>query len=235
MSAVSRDSMLIAMDLVRKYDEEKAEEVLSKEDLADTYEDKLGSYLVKLSSKSLTIHDSREISKLLHCIVDFERISDHAVSIMRIAHEMSEKKVVFSDDAMRELDVMQHAVKDICTLTEEAFSSSNMAIAIKIEPLEQVVDYLKAQLKNRHIERLRQGHCTLEMGLMFSDIITHYERVGDHCSNIGACLIQVAQGSYDTHEYLHSIKRLNNSRFTELVEEAKSHYPLPEDQQKAVS
>lgn len=182
---------------------------------------------MKLSSKSLSIKDSNEISKILHAIGDIERIGDHAVNILDVAKEMDEKKLSFSEKAQDEIKIMSDAIMEIVTRTMDAFENSDVANAHKVEPLEEVIDELKAELKIRHIRRLREGRCTIELGFILSDLITNYERISDHCSNIAVCVIEIDKKSFDTHEYLHEIRTGGNTEFLENFKEYEKNYTLP--------
>lgn len=163
------------------------------ESKVDRYEDELGTYLIKLNQKDLSLEDSHSLSIMLHCIGDFERISDHAFSIMKSAKEMSEKNAVFSQQAVKELHVMEKAVSDIVDKAYAVFANQDMQLAEEIEPLEEVVDELSRELKRRHVNRLRAGECTIEMGFILSDVTTCLERIADHCSNIAVCVTQVRE------------------------------------------
>nr|MDD6336672.1 PhoU domain-containing protein [bacterium] len=207
----------------------QAQAVLEGEDAIDVYEDKLGTYLVKLSSKSLSMQDSHEVSTLLHCIGDFERMSDHAVNLLDVAKEMDDKKITFSEEAVADLQVIYAAVQDVVNLAVDAFIHHDLALAARVEPLEQVVDLLKNQLRSRHIQRLQKGNCTTELGFIFSDLITNYERIADHCSNIAVCLIEVEHDSFDTHEYLNKIKTSGEQDFSNLFEQYRKQYALPKN------
>ena len=226
MAEVARESINSALDLIFNYDDAVSKKVVEDEALVDHYEDKLGSYLVKLSRESLNVEDSHEVANLLHSIGDFERISDHAVNIIKVAREINEKSISFSKDAEKEIRVMSDAIREIITNTVEAFETEDLTIATKIEPLEQVVDVIKFKLKQRHIKRLQNGDCTIETGFVFSDFITNCERVADHCSNIAVCLIQVAKDSFETHEYLQNIKAQGNSVFDSMFNEYNEKYSV---------
>lgn len=207
MAKVSREALVKSISMFEIYDEKTANEIRALEDKADIYEDILGSYLVKLSSKSMTEVDSHEVTKLLHMIGDFERISDHAVNLLESAEEMKDKNISFSDEAKRQLDCLYGAVTEILSYTEQAFVENDLQIASKIEPLEQVVDYLKDQIRLQHILRLQKSECTIEHGFVLSDILTNLERVSDHCSNVAACIVEMSQHeALDVHEYLHKLK-----------------------------
>lgn len=228
MANSARDGLFLSMELLESYDEEKAGLVLHYEDIVDRYEDELGTYLVKLNGKSLTKKDSQIVSMLLHVIGDFERISDHAVNIKEAAEEMRDKKLKFSDKAAAELKVYTTAIHEIVNMAFDAFTTENVEAACNVEPLEEVMDYLKAELKDRHVRRLRKGKCTIELGFVLTDLITNYERVADHCSNIAVCLIQVVgNDGFDTHEYLDNIKSKDNEEFKIKVHWYKEKYELP--------
>ncbi len=206
MAELSINSINSAMDLVDKYSDGIAEEIREIEGEVDKYEDRLGTYIVKLSSRNLSVDDSKTATRLLHNIGDLERISDHAVNIQEAAKEMTEKGITFSTEAQKELKVISMAVSEILQLTYDALISKDLHAATHIEPLEQVIDDLKEQIREKHIDRLQGGKCTIELGFILSDLLTNYERVSDHCSNIAACMIRAAEQSYDTHKYLAQLK-----------------------------
>lgn len=226
MARLSQNTFLQAITLLEKYDEKLAQRILENEERIDAYEDVLGTYLVKVSSKSLNTRDSNEIARLLHCIGDFERISDHAVNLVDAAKEMHEKKIAFSDEAKRELRVLTGALTEILSITMDAFENRDLVLAKKVEPLEQVIDGLREKLKRRHVKRLQSGTCTIELGFILSDLLTNYERVSDHCSNIAVCLIQLSMDSFETHEYLHDLKDGSSAEFENEYEAYKSKYVL---------
>lgn len=227
MANYSKDALFLAMQLLDKFDKKAAEKVIELENIVDHYEDELGSYLVKLSSRHLTEKDSQELSILLHCIGDFERISDHAINIMESAREMEDKELTFSKKAQEELTIFTGAVKDIVNTSILVFQEEDLKLAYMVEPLEEVIDYLNAEVKKRHIKRLRKGKCTIEMGFVLSDITTNYERVSDHCSNIALCLLQLNEDNFDTHEYQDNITSKDNVMFMSEVKRLKEHYQLP--------
>lgn len=202
MANETRECIGQALTLLIKYDEDIANEVYEKEQLIDTYEDMLGTYLVKLSGRNLSVADSKTLSILLHCTSDLERISDHAVNILGSVEEMRDRKQEFSDKALAELMVLSKAVLDIVNMTVTVFGERDIMKARFVEPLEEVIDGLNVNLRQNHIKRLREGRCTIELGICFEDLITDLERVSDHCSNIAVCLIQVNEDVFDTHEYL---------------------------------
>ena len=227
MAEESKKTLFTAMELIGNYTEEKAQKVLELESLVDRYEDELGSYLVKLARKNLNSHDSHTLSIVLHSIGDFERISDHAVNIMEAAREMDKKKLTFSKKAEAELKVFCQAVRDIVENSYKVFTEQDRQLAQTIEPLEEVIDGLNQELKKRHIRRLRNGKCTIELGFILSDITTSLERVADHCSNISVCVTQVRDDAYETHSYLDSVKNEDGGMFRGMVLQAEEKYMLP--------
>lgn len=227
MAEYSRDALFLAMQVVEQYNKKSAERVIELENIVDHYEDEIGSYLVKLSSRHLTEKDSQQLSVLLHSIGDFERISDHAINIMESAKEMEEKELSFSKKAQEEVAIYTKAIKDIVNLSLRVFKEEDLQGAAVIEPLEEVIDYLSVEVKKRHMKRLRKGKCTIEMGFVLSDITTNYERVSDHCSNIALSLLQLNEGKFDTHEYQDNIIRKDNATFMAEVEQLKVRYQLP--------
>ena len=221
-----KDAINTAIGLIEHYDSEKAEQVLAEEEQVDRYEDGLGTYLVKLSQKDLNVKDSHDLSIMLHCIGDFERISDHAVSIMRSAKELYEKNLKFSDEALVELKVITKAVEDVVEAAVKGFETKDESIARSVEPIEEVIDELKIELKNRHVRRLRNGNCTIEQGFVLSDITASLERVADHCSNVAVCICQVQEDAFDTHSYLEKMKK-NSVEFQSITRVARARYALP--------
>lgn len=206
MARISMDALKTSCQLIEHYDPKSAQAVRETEQEADQYEDMLGTYLVKLGRADLNAADSRETAKLLHIIGDFERISDHAVNLVESAEEIRNKGLSFSVHAKQELAVLTAAVGEVMDLALDAFLQNDPALAAKMEPLEQVVDTLKEQLRNRHILRLQKGECTIELGFVWSDLLTSLERVADHCSNIAGCVIEMSHDSLDVHEYLDNVK-----------------------------
>ena len=227
MAEDSHKALFTAFELFREYSEQGAQYVEKMEGRVDRYEDELGTYLIKLNHKNLTEQDSRSLSIMLHCIGDFERISDHAVNIMESAKELYEKDAHFSDKAMEELKVLEQAVKDIVDMAYTVFDRQDVELAKQIEPLEEVIDELNQELKHRHVQRLRAGECTIEMGFILADIITSMERISDHCSNIGVCVTQVREDLYDTHSHLEIIKDKSNSAFVQALGQMRRKYVLP--------
>lgn len=228
MAKKAQKAISLAIDLMDNYEENMASKVEKLEDQVDQYEDALGSYLVKLSSKDLSRKESRTASVILHSIGDFERISDHAVNIKQAVEEMQKKNLHFSQKAKEELKIFSDAIKDIVDRAVMSFETGDLALAREVEPLEQVVDSLNIEEKHRHIDRLRGGRCTIELGFILSDISTNFERVADHCSNIAVCLLQIEEGGFDTHEYLDILKEENSEEFRQEYMELSKKYALPE-------
>lgn len=226
MADIAQGSVNKAIELLEKYDADIAVKIIEEEKEIDMYEDKLGSYLVAVSSNNLSFDDSKEASMLLHCIGDFERIGDHALNIMQAADEINTKGIVFSDDAVSEIKTMANAVNDIVILTKKALKEKSMELAVRVEPLEQVVDKMKHLLKSKHIDRLQKGECTTNMGFVFSDLITNFERISDHCSNIAVSLIQSMKDGIELHNYLNSVKNTENEEFNKLYNEYETKYSL---------
>ena len=226
MALCAKDGLIGSLELIFDYSEEKAQSICKMEEKADKYEDILGTYLVKLSNEKLSSDDSHEVSNLLHCIGDFERISDHSVNIVESVQELVSKNLVFSEDANKELVVVKDALTEILELSYNAFVDENLELAKNIEPLEQIIDKLKMKLRNNHILRLKQNKCTIETGFVYADLITNFERVADHCSNIGVCLLEVANGSFDTHEYLNNVKHFGGNDFSQKYDMYKSKYAI---------
>ncbi len=207
MAQLAGATIRAAVNLCGNYSEKIADEILANENSLDEYEDKLGTFLVRLSGKSLSDADSRRVSRLLHTIGDFERLGDHAVNLVRTAQEIHAKKITFSDEAKAEIANLSDALHEILGLTIDSFTEDNLEMARHVEPLEQVIDALIALIKNAHIERLQTGKCTIQTGFVLSDLLTNFERVSDHCSNIAVAMLETSVGSFDTHEYLNEVKK----------------------------
>lgn len=228
MADISRESLFISMSLIGGYDEEQALRVGELETRADKYEDALGTYIMKISTKNLKKEDSEMLNVMLHCIGDFERISDHACNICDSARELQQKNMQFSPKAETELDILSSAVREAVDISFDAFKSNNKNEADKVEPLEELIDTLAVELKARHIRRLREGKCTIELGFAHSDILNNLERVADHCSNIAVDVIQSDQSEFDAHEYLDRIKNKDNQQFAKDYKAYKDKYRLSE-------
>lgn len=226
MADISLDSFIKATALMDNYSDETFNKVNKLEGLVDKYEDKISTYLVKVSQQQISTKDSKTVTELLHCIGDIERISDHALNIAEAAKEINDKSITFSEQANADLKVINAAVKEILSMSVLSLKEENLPLASQIEPLEQVIDRLKRKIKNGHISRLKQGDCTMELGFILSDLLTNYERISDHCSNIAVCFIEIAHGSFDTHEYLNHVKNENDEEFNKLYNQFKEKYNI---------
>lgn len=226
MGRLARDNINLCLDLIKKYNHNNDEVISKNEKVLDSLEDELETYLVKISSMDLSIEDSIKLSKLSHSISNFERIGDYGVNILKIKRRMHKNKVHFTDDANRELEVMSRAVCEITTKAIDAFIDDDVALAAEIEPLEQVINNLKAELRARHSKRLQEGECSIENGMLFFDIINSFERIADHCSNLAVCIIELSNRSYQTHNYLKGVKNRNNKGFMEMFEENLLRYKI---------
>ena len=233
LANLARSALLKSMSLVGKWDDEMFASVKREEDATDLYEDTLGSYLVKLSAQPMNSADSHTVNTLLHCISDFERMGDHALNIAKSAQEMTKEGVTFSQVAMQELQVMENAVQDLLDKTIYAFESQDVEAAKKVEPLEQVVDELARELKSRHIARLQAGNCNQAFGYVYNDLLNNLERVADHCSNVAVDMIEVANGEFDTHDYLDKIKFGGDEEFIRRHARYAGRYTIPAEQTKS--
>ena len=232
MAVDSAEALKVAISLTKQFSQEGFEQVRHLENQTDEYEDALGTYLMKLSSANLSHHDNRILNTLLYSISDLERIGDHAVTLAKAGKEIADKGINFSDQAKAELAVLEEAVLDVMNRTVDAFQSSDLGLAMKIEPQEQVVDSLVREVKSRHIRRLRDGKCTVEYGFVLDDLLTCYERIADHCSNVAVEMIQSAVDKMDAHEYLNALKagQLEESaKYAERLEKYKARYTFPEE------
>lgn len=223
MAKEARDSIKESIEAIGKYTQQKADEIQKKEDLTDHYEDVIGTYLVKLSSSKIDEDQSMTAAAYLKLIADFERIADHSVSIMVSSGEMKDKGIMFSADAANELAVVSRAIKEITELAYNAFVARDTDAAFKVEPLEQVVDYLKEEVRTRHIRRLQRGECSIEAGFILNDILTSMERVSDHCSNIAGCIIDADMHSLNLHETLNEYKH-NSEKFDRTYQHFMQEY-----------
>lgn len=227
MATLTQSTLGDAINLLSVYDPHQGEEIIENENRVDEFEDKIGTYLVKLNSKDISDKDSKEISLLLHCIGDIERISDHAVNILEAAQEIYTKGLSFSDKAKEELRVYISAIMEIVDMAFTAFETENVEKAKTVEPLEEVIDNLRNELKKHHIKRLRKGKCTIETGFVLQDLLTNFERIADHCSNIAVCLIQIQEDSFEAHEYINELKRTEDTFFLENFTAYSEKYALP--------
>lgn len=226
MARITEESVHKAVELLHQFDEEKVKQIYELEKEVDKYEDRLGNYLVKLSACDLTEQDRVQISKLLHSIGDFERISDHAANLSEVAKEMKEKNTKFSEAAYKELDVLTKAVKAVVELTVDVFENSDGDAAYKIEPLEEVIDDLVETIKLNHVKRLQKGNCTIVQGFIMSDILTNYERISDHCSNIALGIIEISKTSFESHAYVNKLVSSDDPKFRRYFNEFKEKYSI---------
>ena len=216
MARVAKDNILAALNLLQDYSEAEARRIAEREELVDRYEDRLGTYLVKLNTRELNNEQNENVSKFLHTLSDFERISDHAVNVAEAAEEIDSKKISFSQDAKHEILVLCAAVSEILELSFSAFVDEDINKAYKVEPLEEHIDILCDEMKLRHIDRLQNGHCSLSQGFVFNDLLTNCERVADHCSNIAIAMIELNDDAYDTHSYVIDLKEQRSHSFDAL-------------------
>jgi len=226
MARITKESLFGAIELLDNYNEKREKELVEMETLVDRYEDEVGAYLMKVNSRDLSNKDSHTVNTLLHSIGNWERISDHALNICDAAREIHEKKISFSKAATEELAVYTRAIKDILNMTVEAFEYDDISMAKKVEPLEEVIDDINLMIKNRHVQRLRAGECTIELGFVLNDILTNYERVSDHCSNVAVTIIQTEDYDVEAHQYIGRLK--DEDEFKRAIELVQREYRLPE-------
>ena len=226
MAMDAKDAVNSSFFLFDEYNEETEKAVFDKEDALDVFEDKLGNYLISIGNKGLSDHDSREKFTMLHTIGDFERLGDHALNLLKAAKELKTKKLAFSDEARHDLNILKAATEEILDITVTSYIKGDIALANKVEPLEQVIDSLTSEIKAKHIERLHRGECTIEMGFILSDVLSNFERISDHCSNIAVALIEARNGVFDTHKYLNGIKGGSNAEFWEEFHKYSIKYSL---------
>ena len=226
MAETARLNLIDSMRLLDDYTPALFDKVQATEDLVDQFEDKLGTYLVKLTALELTVEQSERVSKYLHALSDFERISDHAVNISENAQEKNDKRVRFSADAEHELHVLNSAIEEILAMSIKSFIDDDISTAYRVEPLEERIDVLCDEMKLRHVDRLQRGECSLEHGFLFNDLLTNFERVADHCSNIAIALIELHAHEYDTHTYVINLKELHSHNFDALYAEYSERYRI---------
>ena len=225
MSRLARRNFLLALEQLKAYSADREAEILTNEDKLDIYEDRLGDYLVQVSRHGLSGDNSRQVSRLLHCIGDFERIGDHALNVQESAQELHDKQLIFSDSAKRELEVLLGALRDIMEIAFTCFADNDPEKATHVEPLEETIDRLIEEIRLRHTERLQSGVCTIQLGFILNDLLTNLERTSDHCSNIAVCVIETNRRDVDAHAYLHNIKQ--DSRFVQDLQTDMNRYTLP--------
>lgn len=226
MATLTQQSLQDAFDLLNNYSVDEFQKVRKAEKTVDIYEDKLGEYIIQISSRELSKKQNEQVYAFLHSITDFERISDHARNIAECAQEIHEKEIQFSDEAVRELRVLREAITEVVSLATSAFVNGDMELAVRVEPLEELIDNLCDEMKNHHTERLQRGECALEKGFVFNDLITNYERISDHCSNIAVGMIEMESEVFDTHKYLSSLKKMKDETFTKYFEEYQDKYTI---------
>ena len=226
MARVAKDNILAALNLLQDYSEAEARRIAEREELVDRYEDRLGTYLVKLNTRELNNEQNENVSKFLHTLSDFERISDHAVNVAEAAEEIDSKKISFSQDAKHEILVLCAAVSEILELSFSAFVDEDINKAYKVEPLEEHIDILCDEMKLRHIDRLQNGHCSLSQGFVFNDLLTNCERVADHCSNIAIAMIELNDDAYDTHSYVIDLKEQRSHSFDAFYAQFAEKYKI---------
>lgn len=226
MARRARDSYTKSLDVVLKYDKETSKEIIEMEDYLDYMEDELNNFLIQLSGSSLSEWNNKQISEMLHCINDFERISDHAANMTTIAKRIKKDKLGFSPSALQELEVLDKALNEILDIMVVSFEQDDDHLALRIEPLEEQIDDLTKIIKNRHIQRLQSGECSGEMGILLNDLLTNCSRVSDHCSNVGVCIIQTRNETFGTHGYMQEIKAGVHSGFIEDYERYQEKYQL---------
>jgi phosphate:Na+ symporter len=225
MAVVAKDSLVTAMSLLDQYDEEKVKQVMAWETELDKYEDALGTYLVKLSTKRQTEKDSMRVSKILHTINDFERLGDHAANLAEAAQELYEKGLSFSDKAKAELAILHEAIGEILEFTTKAYMENDEDTARMVEPIEQCVDHLVTDIKARHIDRLQAGECSISLGFVLSDVLNNFERISDHCSNVAVAVIAMSHKGFEMHEYIREMKQ-DDAEYRRLRKEYGEKYRL---------
>lgn len=226
MAHMAQKNLIRSMELLDTFSQEKYDKIQRREDKVDRYEDKLGTYLVKITQQELTSGQNKEVSKLLHTISDFERISDHAVNISQAAAELFNGKLKFSDCAVEDVELMSLIMKEIVGNVIDAFEQNKVEYAYKTEPLEELVDIYCDEMKMNHVKRVQKGECTLHQGFIFNDLLTDFERIADHCSNVAVAIIELELNVFDTHEYLINLKKDNGTNFDKYFEEYKEMFPL---------
>ena len=226
MGKAAQNNLLASVALLKTYSDEAFAHVESEEELVDRYEDRLGTYLMRITERELTREENESVSKYLHTLSDFERISDHAMNIAEAAREINQKKLRFTGAAEHELGVLSAAVQEILDVASRAFFANDVELAYRVEPLEERIDVLCDELKLHHVERLQSGECSLENGFVFNDLLANFERVADHSSNLAIATIELCSDRYDTHEYVINLKELHSHRFDEYYEEYAQKYSV---------
>lgn len=226
MAVCAQDALHEALGLLENFREQGMAHVRKLENDGDRYEDSLGSYLIQITGQELTRQQNADVSKFLHSLPEFERVSDHALNIAESAAEIAEKKIVFSKDAQHELSVVTAAAKEIVDITTKAFVDNDLDLAARIEPLKYLIEQLSAEVKMNHVDRLQKGLCTIRQGFVLNDLLTYLERIGDHCSNVGVAMIELESDAFETHKYVHQLKHDQSPAFMQAFEEYKQTYAL---------
>ena len=235
MANLSKDSFLEAIGLLENYTQEVADDIIAKENLVDKYEDKLGTYLMQLTGQPMNSTQTQQVSEFLHTLSDFERLGDHAVNISKVALELAEKKISFSESAQYEISVLSASIREITDLTVDAFCTDSLEMAKKVEPLRELIGMLCNELKNRHITRLREGKCEFQQGFAFNDLLTNLERIAAHCSNVAVAMIETNSSEFDTHEYVKSVRHMRDEAYQECFNAYAEKYNIaaPEKNEKS--
>ena len=226
MAAKSEKNIVTAMGLLNVYSEERFHKVQERENTIDKYEDKLGTYLMQLTGRDLSVEQTKQVSKFLHTISDFERLGDHAVNIAYVANDLEDKGILFSQEANYELEVIISAIREILELTVQAFSNDDLGLAMRVEPLRQLITIVCNEMKGRHVTRLRKGKCDVQQGFAFNDLLTNFERIGAHCSNIAVAMIELEEAEFDTHQYLRGVREMKNGEYLEIFNAYEKKYDI---------
>ena len=219
-----RENLARSISLLKKYSRDGHDKITATENVIDTYEDRIGTYLVRITGRELGEKQNKDVSRFLHTVSDFERIGDHAVNLAKAANEISRKHIEFTEGAGHELHIIAEAVTEIVDISFSSFEHDDVQLAYRVEPLEEMIDILCDKAKHNHVERVRAGDCTLEHGFVFNDMITDFERIADHCSNIGVAMIELESNLFDTHEYLTNLKHLKTATFSRYFDEYEKKY-----------
>ena len=226
MCHLSSKAFKRAAGMLNDYTEEVAEKIQKMEKKLDKYEDLLGTHMMKITKIGISDTDAKSVTRILHTIDDFERIGDHAINVMFVAKELYEKKQSFSDEANKEIELLNEALFELLDITSKAFEENNLELAVLVEPLEQTIDKMVYRMKRNHTVRLQAEECTIKLGFAFSDLLTSYERVADHCSNIAVAIVEAQKGTYEPHEYLKQVKYTNKEAFEKMYHEYRTRYHI---------
>ncbi|MBQ8983085.1 MAG: Na/Pi symporter [Lachnospiraceae bacterium] len=226
MAKKAQKNIYTALGLLNVYSPDRYNKVQDRENQIDKYEDHLGTYLMQLTGRDLSVDQTKEVSKFLHTISDFERLGDHATNIASVANELEEKDIAFSQEANYELEVVISAIKEMLELTVNAFQEDDLGLAMRIEPLNQMISTLCNEMKSRHVTRLRKGKCDVQQGFAFNDLLTNFERIGAHCSNVAVAMIELDEAEFDTHQYLRGIREMKNSEYLAYFSDYEKKYDI---------